>query len=148
MFGHEIVLGKIKRLTHEDLEPTKASIARFFSLMDLTKIMVCNSTTLSGTRYCPGINTLIQIGYTVDGLPEFGNLVKICYASDQSVFLSKIMESVRFLEELNSIEISEPSLPAGLHVSHPSDLPHHHVHHSYSSGGKKYIPFRQYIFDG
>lgn len=111
--------------------------------------MMCTSITLSGTRYCPGINTLIQIGYTEDGLPEFGNLVKICYASDQSVFfLCKIMESVGFSEELNSIEISEPSLPTGLHVSHPSDLPSHHVHHSYSSGGKKYIPFRQYIFDG
>ena len=149
LFGNEIVLGKIKRLTREDLEATKASIARFYPVVDLTEMMVCNSITLSGTRYCPGINNLIQIGYTGDGLPEFGNLVKICYTSDQSVFfLCKIMESVRFSEELNSIEISEPSLPAGLHVSHPSDLPSHHVHHSYSSGGKKYIPFRQYIFDG
>ena len=71
MFGNEIVLGKIKRLTREDLEATKASIARFYTLMDLIKrIMVYNSITLTGTRYCPGINTLIQIGYTVHGLSK------------------------------------------------------------------------------
>lgn len=149
LFGLEIVLGKNKRLTHEDLETAKVSIARFFPRVDSTEITACNSITLNGTRYCTGINTLIQIGYTAHGLPEFGNLVKIWYASDHSVFFGcKVMESVRFSEQLNSIEIDEPSLPEGLHVSRPSELPFHHVHHSYSSGGKKYIPFRQYIFDG
>ena len=43
------------------------------------------------------------------------------------------MESVRFVEELNAIEIDKPSLPGGLQVSGPSYLPFHQVHHSYSS---------------
>ena len=47
------------------------------------------------------------------------------------------MESVRFVEELNAIEIDEPSLPEGLQVSRPSGLPFHQVHHSYSSELKK-----------
>ena len=56
------------------------------------------------------------------------------YVSDASVFfVSKVMESVRFVEELNAIEIDEPSLPEGLQVSRPADFPFHQVHHSYSS---------------
>ncbi len=51
------------------------------------------------------------------------------------------------MEELNVVETDEPSLPEGLQVSHPSDLPFHQVYHSYSFEGKKYISFRQYIFD-
>lgn len=69
--------------------------------------------------------------------------------SDASVFFtSKVMESVRFVEELNAIEIDKPSLPEGLQVSCPSDLPFHQVYHSYSSElKKKDIPLRQFIFD-
>lgn len=93
------------------------------------------------TTVYPGINNLVQIGYTTQGLPEFASLVKIWYVSDESVFFGSIvMESVRFVEELNAIEIDEPSLPEGLHVSRPSDLPFHQVHHSYSSERIKYIP--------
>ena len=133
------------------MEAAKASIARFFPITDgPAEIRLCNSITINGTRYCPGINNLVQTGYTAHGLPEFVSLVKIWYVSDASVFfVSKVMESVRFLEELNAIEIDEPSLPEGLQVSHPSDLPFHQVHHSYSSVElrKKYIRLRQYIFD-
>ena len=90
----------------------------------------------------------MQIGYTVHGLPEFTSLVKIWYVSDTSVlFASKVMESVGFVEELNAIEIDEPSLAEGLQVSGLSDLACHQVYHSYSFAGRKYISFRQYIFD-
>ena len=148
LFGQEIVIGKNKYLSGEDLEAAKASIARFFPLEELTAVAVCNSITLNGTRYCPGMNNLIQIGYTANGLPEFGSIAKIWYVSDTSVFFaSKIMESVRFVEELNAIEVDEPSLPEGLQVSRPSDLPFYYVHHSYHSKGKKYIPLRQHIFN-
>lgn len=149
LFGHEIAIGKNKSLSGGDLDAAKASIARFVPITDgPTEIRLCNSITINGTRYYPGINNLVQIGYTTQGLPEFASLVKIWYLSDESVFFgSKVMESVRFVEELNAIEIDEPSLPEGLHVSRPSDLPFHQVHHSYSSERKKYIPLRQHIFD-
>ena len=151
LFGHEIALGKNKSLSGGDLDAAKASIARFFPITDgPAEMRLCNSITIKGTRYCPGINNLVQIGYTAHGLPEFASLVKIWYVSDASVFfVSKVMESVRFVEELNAIEIDEPSLPEGLQVSRPSDLPFHQVHRSYSSVElrKKYIPLGQYIFD-
>ncbi len=149
LFGHEISLGINKVLYGDDLKAAKESITRFFPADrdELNDIRSCNSITLNGTRYCPGVNNLVQIGYTVDGLPEFGSLVKIWHVSDSSVvFATKVMESVGFIEELNAVEVSEPSLPEGLQVSRPADLPNHQVHHAYGAEGKKYIPLRQYIF--
>ena len=87
LFGHEIALGKNKSLFGGDLEAAKASIARFFPITDgPAEIRLCNSITINGTRYCPGINNLVQIGYTANGLPEFASLVKIWYVSDANVF--------------------------------------------------------------
>jgi len=124
LFGEEIVIGKNKYLSGEDLQVVKASIARFFPLEELTAVAVCNSITLNGTRYCPGMNNLIQIGYTANGLPEFVSIAKTWHVSDTSVFFaSKIVESVRFVQELNAIEVDEPLLPESLQVSYPSDLP-------------------------
>ena len=78
LFGHEIALGKNKSLSGRDLDAAKASIARFFPIIDgPAEIRLCNSITINGTRYCPGINNLVQIGYTAHGLPEFASLVKI-----------------------------------------------------------------------
>ena len=149
LFGNETTLGKNKTLSGEDLADAKTSIARFYPITDgPAEIRLCSSVTINGTKYCPGVNNLVQTGYTVNGLPEFASIVKIWYVSDASVFLvSKVMESIRFAEELNAIEIDEPALPEGLQVSRPSDLPFHQVHHSYCSERKKYIPLRQYTFD-
>ena len=87
LFGHEIALGKNKSFSGGDLNAAKAFIARFFPITDgPAEIRLCKSITINGTRCCPGINNLVQIGYTTYGLPEFGSLVKIWYVSDASVF--------------------------------------------------------------
>ena len=89
LFGHEIALGKNKSLSGGDLEAAKASIARFFPITDgPAAIRLCNSITINGTRYWPGINNLVQIGYTAHALPELASLVKIWYVSDASVFVA------------------------------------------------------------
>lgn len=74
--------------------------------------MLCNSVTLKGTKYSPGKNNLLHIGYDPFGLPEFGSLVKIWFVLDVGVFfVTKVMESVAFRQELNAIEIEDASLP-------------------------------------
>lgn len=110
--------------------------------------MLCNSVTLKSTKYTPGENNLLHIGYDLLGLPEFGSLVKIWFVLDVGVFfVTKVMESVAFRQELNAMEIEDASLPQGLQVVRPDDLPCFQVHRCYKSGEKMYIPFRQYIFD-
>ena len=49
-----------------------------------TEIRLCNSLTINGTSYCPGINNLVHVGYTVHALPEFASVVKIWYLSGNS----------------------------------------------------------------
>lgn len=77
--------------------------------------MQCNSVTLKGTKYIPGKNNLLHIGYDQNGLPEFGSLVKIWFVVDVGVFfVAEVKESVAFREELNAMEIEDASLPQGL----------------------------------
>jgi len=144
-------LGKTNIYLAKTWEVAKASIARFFPLEELTAVAVCNSITLNGTRYCPGMNNLIQIRYTANGLPESVSVAKTWPVSDTSVFFfaSKIIESVRFVEELNVIEVDEPSLPESLQVSRPSDLPFYYCTCTTLTilKGKKYIPLSQHIFN-
>ena len=65
-----------------------------------------------------------------------------------SVFSSLLkLWRVAFRQELNAVEMEDASLPQGLHVVRPDDVPFFQVHHCYKSGEKVYIPFRQYIFD-
>ena len=150
LFGSDVIFGKTKSLLGNDKESARRAIDRFHQLdfPAAAEIMLCNSVTLKGTKYTPGTNNLLHIGYDPFGLPEFGSLVKIWFVLDVGVFfVTKVMESVAFRQELNAMEIEDASLPQGLHVVRPDDLPFFQVHHCYKSGEKMYIPFKQYIFD-
>lgn len=65
----------------------------------------------------------------MDGLPEFGSLIKIWYVSNTSVLIAtKAMENMGFVEELKAVEISEPSLPEDLQVSRPTEACYWETH--------------------
>ena len=150
LFGSELMFGKTTRLMGDAAESARHDINRFYRLAfpPEAELRLCNFVTITGTKYVPGKNNLLLIGYYPNGLPEFGSLVKIWFVVNVGVFfVTKAVESVLFRKELNAMEIEDPSLPQGLHVIRPGDLPFHQVHHSYRSGDKMYIPFRQYAFD-
>ena len=99
LFGSDVIFGKTKSLLGNDKESARRAIDRFHQLdfPAAAEIMLCNSVTLKGTKYTPGKNNLLHIGYDPFGLPEFGSLVKIWFVLDVGVFfVTKVMESVAF----------------------------------------------------
>ena len=64
LFGHDITIGTSKHLSGGDVKDAKACVSCFFPLTNgSTEIRLCNSLTINGTSYCPGINNLLHVGY-------------------------------------------------------------------------------------
>ena len=61
---HCLAFGTSKHLSGGDLKDAKACISCFFPLTNgSTEIRLCNSLTINGMSYCPGINNLLHVGH-------------------------------------------------------------------------------------
>lgn len=150
LFGHEKHEGRAKVIVGDEAGNVRESINNFYPTewTDENHLFQCNSITINGILYTPGKNTLLHMGITDIGLPEFGRLVKIWQILGVGTFFAlQPLDTVAFDTTMNTAIIEEPHLPQGYQITRCDDLPSYQVHHAYSVSGKLQIPFKQYIFD-